>query len=386
MPLWRDPKTQRWKMRYYADGTKAGPRVLETLEADLTHGEATRIYKARLARAATRKGKGLTRDLTVREAAAEYLASRKGVHAPGTTRTMVFTFDANILRLLGDRRLESLRPSDFLGYQTTRTAEGIAPSTVNYELGLMKALFNVLIKWEWIEKSPMPAGSVPRLRAPRGRVDFLSPDEWKAFLEALETTPDPTPSVFRSYVPARATIPVFRALLFTGARLGEILGLKWEAVDLDAGRIVLDRRKTQSVTGLTISAPLREVLEKLPRGTPASVVFRRPDGDPWLPHQVQGSFYRARKKAGLRESLSVHSLRHSFASWLVADGTPLKVVSELLGHSDIAMTARYSHMSPGHLAQALDRIGVIEARGNASGVRPAPQRGAVIPLDQRRKA
>jgi hypothetical protein len=123
VPLWRDPKTQRWKMRYYSDGTKAGPRVLETLESNLTHAEAGRVYKGRLARAATRKGKGLTRDLTMREAAAEYLASRKGVHAPGTTRTMVFTFDANILRLLGDRRLESLRPSDFLGYQTTRTAE-----------------------------------------------------------------------------------------------------------------------------------------------------------------------------------------------------------------------------------------------------------------------
>lgn len=386
MPLWRDPKTQKWKMRYYRDGTKAGPRVLETLPSHLTHAEATRTYKARLARAAGRRGKGITHDLTMTEAVSEYMASRKGSYAPQTFRNVTMCFNANVLRLLGDRRLTSLRPSDFITYQEKRTEERAAPGTVNREIELLRAMFNVLIKWEWLEKTPMPAGSVPRLRAPKNRVDFLSPNEWKAFLGALETMPDPPASVFRYQVPAVATIPVFRALLYTGARLGEVLGLRWEAVDLDRGRIILDRRKTQSITGLTISDPLREVLEALPRGLPGALVFRRPDGQPWLPYNIQGHFYRARDRAGLRKTLTVHSLRHSFASWLVADGVPLRTVSELLGHTNIVQTSRYAHLAPEHLREAMDRIGTIEARGTASGVSPAPRDGAVIPLDERRKA
>ncbi|MBP7675987.1 MAG: site-specific integrase [Thermoanaerobaculia bacterium] len=382
MPLWRDPKTQKWKMRYYSTGTKAGPRVLETLPSHLTHAEATRTYKARLARAAGRRGKGITHDLTMTEAVAEYMASRKGSYAPQTFRNVGMCFTANVLRLLGDRRLDSLRPSDFIAYGATRTEEGAAPGTVNREFELMRAMFNVLLKWEWIERTPMPAGSVPRLRAPKNRVDFLAPDEWRAFLRALETTPDAPTSVFRYQVPAVSTIPVFRALLYTGARLGEILSLRWEAVDLDRGRIVLDRRKTQSVTGLTISEPLREVLEGLPRGTPAALVFRRPDGQPWIAYNIQGHFSRARDRAGLRKTLTVHSLRHTFASWLVADGVPLRTVSELLGHSNIVQTSRYAHLAPEHLREAVDRIGRLEG----SGVSPAPREGAVIPLDERRKA
>lgn len=383
MPLWRDPKTQKWKMRYYSTGTKAGPRVLETLPSHLTHAEATRTYKARLARAAGRRGKGITHDLTMTEAVAEYLASRKGAYAPSTFVNVSQVFEANVLRLLGDLRVESLRPSDFVGYQQKRTAEGIAPGTINRELHLIRAMFNVLVKWEWIEKSPMPAGSVPLLRAPKGRVDFLSPDDWKALLAALETAPLMKKTVFRSFASGRDAVPIIKALLYTGARLNEIVNLRWEAVDLDRGRLVLDRRKTRSVTGLMISAPLRAVLEALPRGTPAAYVFTRPDGNPWEPHHVQRAFYSARARAGLRRTLSVHSLRHTFASWLVADGQPLKTVSELLGHSNIVQTSRYAHLAPEHLREALDRIGEIEARGKAPGGTVAPKAPQVIQLDAR---
>jgi len=385
VPLWRDPKTQRWKARYYAAGTKAGPRVLETLPSHLTFAEADRIYKMRLAKAAGRRGRAVPRDLVVKEAASQWLAAREGTWAAGTFRAVSSVVNATILRLLGDRRVDSLRPSDFLDYQRTRTEEGAAAATVNKEMELLRGMFNALAKWEWIDRNPMPAGSVSPLRAPKGRTDFFSVPEWKRLLEALAAVPDPAPGRNLQAQPTADLIPVVRTLLYTGGRLTEVLTLTWGDVDLEGRRLILNRRKTDSVTGLRISPQLAGVLDALPRGTPAAYVFTRANGLPFESHHVQRAFYRARDRAKLRKSLTVHSLRHTFASWLVMDGVPLRTVSELLGHSDIAQTSRYAHLAPAHLADAVDRIGDIESRETGSGGTSAPGRRAGKPLDRLRK-
>jgi len=385
MPLWRT-KNGKWRARWYQDGTAKGRRIMKTWPAHLTHSEADRLYKLELAKAAGRRGRTVPRDLTVAEAVAEYLASKKGAYAPQTFQGVSATFNCHVIPLLGPRRLASLVPSDFVGYQDTRVRENAAPSSINHEMQVIRTMLNTLIRWEWLERNPLPIGSVPRLKAPKNRTDFLTPDEWKAFLAAIEGTPDAKPSVFRSFTSARSKIPVFQFLLFTGARLGEALSLRWEAVDLDRGRITLNRPKTSSVTGLMISDPLRAVLEALPRGTPRALVFTRPDGDPWEPWHIQDAFYRARDRAGLRDSLSVHSLRHSFASWLVGAGIQLKVVAELLGHASLEMTNRYAHLAPEHLKEAVDQIGRIEASGKVPVANGTPPKPSLIHLGQRRKA
>jgi len=375
----------KWRIRYYADGTRTGRRVMETLPAHLTFAEADRQYKLRLSKAANRRGRTVPRDLTVAEAFAEYIKVKTPTWAASTARGIASTADANMIRLLGRRRINSLRPSDLLDYQKARHDEKAKPSTINRELHILSALFTALVKWEWIERHPMPPGTVSPLRAPQGRIDFLSTDEWAALLEALAQPPPPRTGKAKVQAPTAPAIPAIRALLYTGARLGEITNLRWKDVDLDAGKLTIERRKTDSLTGLRISAPLRAVLEALPRGTPAAYVFTRPDGTPWESSGIQLAFYRGRDRARLRKSLSVHSLRHSFASWLVMDGVPLRTVGELLGHTNIAMTARYSHLSPSHLQEAVDRIGTIESRGNASAVKPAPPEMLKIRLPQRRK-
>lgn len=385
MPLWRDPRTLKWKMRYYLSGSKAGPRVLETHPAHLTFAEADRIYKMKLAKAAGRRGRAVPRDLTVKEASSQWLAAREGSWAPGTFRAVSSVVSATIVRLLGDRRVDSLRPSDFLDYQKTRKEEGAASSTVNKEMELLRGMFNALAKWEWIDRNPMPEGSVTPLRAPKGRTDFFSVPEWRKLLEALAAVPEPAPGRNRQAHSTSDLIPVIRTLLYTGGRLTEILTLTWGDVNLEERHLILSRRKTDSVTGLRISPQLAEVLEALPRGTPAAYVFTRPDGLPWEAYHVQRAFYRARDRAKLRKSLTVHSLRHTFASWLVADGVPLKTVSELLGHSSVNQTERYAHLAPSHLAAAVDRIGDIESRGATSGGTQAPRKTVEKPLDRLRK-
>lgn len=385
MPLWRDPKTQKWKMRYYADGTRTGRRVMETLPAHLTFAEADHAYKLRLAKAAGRRGRTVPRDLTVAEAIQEYLSAQGQSLSPSTLKNIRSILEANAVRLLGSRRIDSLKPSDFQEFQRTRISEGAKPSYVNREVARFKTIFSALLRWGWIDRHPMPEKSVKPLRAPQGRTDFLSVDDWKRLLAALETPPPVPEGKRRPRQDTRPMIPVIKTLLYTGARLGEIIALRWEAVDLEKGRIALDRVKTSSVTGLRISAPLRAVLDALPRGTPAAYVFTNPAGQPWRPHDIQHAFYRARDAAGLRSSLSSHSLRHTFASWLTMDGVPLRTVSELLGHTNIVQTARYAHLSPAHLQETVDRIGDIESRWKPSVGNPSPAETAPIPIDRGRK-
>jgi integrase len=380
VPLWRDPKTLKWKARFYADGTRVGRRTMKTWPSHLTFGEADRLYKLELAKAAGRRGRTVPRDLTVREALAEYIRVKTPTWSATTTRGITSTMEANAVRLLGSRRIDTLKASDLLDYQATRSAEGAKAASVNRELHLFAAMFTALVRWGWLERHPIPTGTVAPLRAPKGRVDFLSTNEWAALLEALAAPPPAPRGHARPQPPTAPTIPAIRALLYCGARLGEILGLRWRDVDLEAGQVTIERPKTDSITALRISAPLREVLEALPRGTPAAHVFTAPDGSPWRPSDIQKAFYRARDRAGLRRSLSVHSLRHSFASWLTMDGVGLRTVAELLGHTSIVMTQRYTHLAPAHLQEAVDRIGRIEATGKASAVTRSPSETAPTPF------
>lgn len=85
-------------------------------------------------------------------------------------------------------------------------------------------------------------------------------------------------------------------------------------------------------------------------------MFTREDGKPYGKKEIERAFAVYRSVAGLRRELTIHTIRHTFASWLVIAGTPIKTVQELLGHASLAMTLRYAHLAPVHLRGALDSL------------------------------
>ena len=157
----------------------------------------------------------------------------------------------------------------------------------------------------------------------------------------------------------RQTVPVFKALLYTGCRLGEILALRWSDVDLKRNTLTVVQQKTGKQKVLPIAAELRELLLARPRGIGDAHVFARPDGAPFAAIELQRAFAIARKLSGIRSELTPHSIRHTFASWLAIAGQPLRTIQELLGHADIRMTIRYSHLSPTHLSDAMRAVGAM---------------------------
>ena len=144
--------------------------------------------------------------------------------------------------------------------------------------------------------------------------------------------------------------PVLVMLLYTGARLSEALYLDWSDVDMKHSLVTF--RDTKN--GETRSVPLHErafmALANLPHCEGA--VFRTQRGQPYARRpggggQVQTAWRGACRRAGI-SGFRPHDCWHTFASWLVMAGTPLRTVAELLGHKSLSMVMRYSHLSDDH--------------------------------------
>jgi integrase len=158
-----------------------------------------------------------------------------------------------------------------------------------------------------------------------------------------------------------------RLLLLTGARCGEVLGAKWEQLDLCEGKW----RKPASLTKqnaeheLPLNAPARQVLADLyeQRGTGQYVFPSRLGG-----HRVdiRGAWRELLRAADIK-GLRIHDLRHSHASFLVSAGFSLPTVGALLGHSNPTTTSRYAHLFDEVTRQATERVGaVIDGAGRPS--------------------
>jgi integrase len=136
-----------------------------------------------------------------------------------------------------------------------------------------------------------------------------------------------------------------RLLILTGARRGEVLQARWSEFDLANG--VWTRpsahTKQKKLSRVPLNPIARAVLEKMPVAD-ASGEFVFP-GEPGAPVRDIKKFWKGvRKAAGLPKETRLHDLRHSFACMLVSRGLTLPVIRRLMGHTQIATTARYAHL------------------------------------------
>lgn len=129
--------------------------------------------------------------------------------------------------------------------------------------------------------------------------------------------------------------------LNTGLRIGEIFGLRWANADLEKGILNVFAPKTQKSRAVPINSDARKVLEYWALGRRNEFVFYNPEtGEPFV--DLKTGFGLACRKAGI-EGVTWHTLRHTFASRLVDRGVDIVTVQQLLGHSSITVTMRYTH-------------------------------------------
>lgn len=249
----------------------------------------------------------------------------------------------------------------------------ISPRTVHHVFSTLRTAMHDALEDGAISALPFAKRMSPK----KGRAEISALDETR-IVELL------------NHLDGTLLGPVTRLAVYTGMRRGELLGLTWDAIELESR--VLHVRQSLEVIGAGRDRAVRfkaPKTEKSRRDIPltsgaievlrsqharqselrphlsgtlgdARLVFPDPrTGEPWKPDTFSNEFLRAVKASGLSK-VSFHGLRHSYASISLRAGTPLKVVSEMLGHTTTAITADlYTHVLGNLKAEAADRLDAI---------------------------
>jgi integrase len=221
-------------------------------------------------------------------------------------------------------------------------ARPIAPATINRYAAALAAVLTWAVRRRIAPKGwDHPCRRVERQPENNEKTRFLNDDERARLLEACRASKWP-----------RLYLLVLMALT-TGARKGELLGLRWQDVDLTHRVAHVGRTKNGDPKVLPLVPSVVEQLERF-RAAPSSLVFastRRPS----QPYAMEQRFADALKAARIRD-FRFHDLRHSCASYLAQNGATLLEIGDLLGHRQIAMTKRYSHLASSHRAALVNRV------------------------------
>ena len=218
--------------------------------------------------------------------------------------------------------------------QVEEVLAGMGPASRNRAIALVGAIHRT----SGIEPPLVDRGaSVP------SRTRWLSAEEWSRLLKALKTE-----SVLLSQCA--------RFALATGLRENNVLNPRWSQVDL--GRAVAYVEAAETKQRQSIGIPLTEdaltVLRER-KGMHKVYVFAHPDSGAPFSKASNRAWYAAVKKAKL-PGFRWHDLRHTWASWAVQSGVRIEELRELGGWKTLSMVQRYSHLSPGHLAEVAAKI------------------------------
>jgi integrase len=323
---------------------------------------------------------GLLVDRAKRETLAAFLdrwldGAKASVRATTHAR-YVQLLHAHVFPTLGRKPLESLRPDDVqrlyadllqkaVGGRngrrvSLRSPAGVggatlSPGTVHHVHVVLHIALEKAVKWGYVPRNVCDVVDAPRVQQremhPPTAVDVA------ALLDAAGADP---------------LLTLWTLAAYTGARQGELLGLQWSDLDLDAGALTIQRTLLQTTRGgipayappktaksrRTIALPeeavdalrqhrQQQLADRLTLGSDYAgnnLVFATALGTPLLHSNVHRSFKAALTRAGLAQTVRFHDLRHAHATSLRAGGIDLKTVSERLGHSNIGITGDlYTH-------------------------------------------
>jgi site-specific recombinase XerD len=251
----------------------------------------------------------------------------------------------HMIPFFGDMALAEVSTKRVEEYVEERSKQ-VKNVTVNKELACLKHLFRIAEERGYVAVNP--AKKVKMLPYDGTVKDrWLNERECKNLIEKAN-----------DYVR-----PFIEVALYTGMRKSELLNLEWADIDME-GKVVKVKNKEEHHTKtyeeryIPISNRLYGLLKTLPRHDSSDYVFHNDDGSKWI--DVRGSFYSAIEKAGLecsgRNKITLHTLRHTFASHLVMNGVHLRTVQKLLGHKSIKTTERYAHLAPDYMRDAVERL------------------------------
>jgi integrase len=254
----------------------------------------------------------------------------------GDGKKYILQFMSAYLKHFGEnRKLSQITRKDLFKFKdelkaTAKQRGGaeVADSSVNRALAGLRRLFNFAVLREYMEENPFPKISKSGLffSEARGLRNFFTEDQMEKILEA-------SPAWLK---------PMILTAYFTGLRQGEMLGLRWEWIDLNEGVIYLPSTKTlKDPTGRGQRIAMQRELIDLFQGLPkqSEWVFYRNDGTPYLRDHIYGPFKKILRSLGIDiRKYSWKELRHTTASIMNLKGSPPMAIKDQLRHSTIKTT------------------------------------------------
>ncbi len=317
----------RRKRKKVGPSKKLAEQVLKDVQIKLAKGEYLGVYEAK--------------KVPFREFAEKYLEYSKTNKAFFSYKRDLVSFN-NLVPVLGEEYLFEINSRMVEEYKIKRLREAVTPATVNREISFLKHLFSKAVEWGYLNKNPTQG--VKQLKEPPGRIRYLEVGEIERLLKAIDSLPRERGRYLR---------PMVVVAINTGLRKREILQLRWKDVDFQERRLTALRTKTNEFRIIPMNGTVFQELQKIARHPEGDYVFCNKNGVPY--DNVRKSFDRALKVAGI-DNFRFHDLRHTFASQLVMNGCNIRTVQQLMGHKDIKMTMRYSHLSKAHLQEAVGKL------------------------------
>jgi len=215
-----------------------------------------------------------------------------------------------------------------------------SPATVVRYMAALSHAFTIAVnEWQWLHENP--AKKVKKPTEPDGRVRFLDDDERQRFLVACKESSSEL--LYMCVILA----------LSSGMRQAELMGLKWQDVNLKDGFLILHKTKNGTKRRVPLSGLGLSLLQEHAKIRRIDTPLLFPsNSNPQKPMDLRSAFQYALERAKV-ENFHWHDLRHCTASYLAMNGASLAEIAEVLGHKTLSMVKRYAHLSDGHVSNVV---------------------------------
>jgi integrase len=275
--------------------------------------------------------------ITFDEVWQKYLPNQKPKVSPRSWKREASLYKLWIYPVIGATSMINVAEIDLQRIKKNMQDAGRSPRSICYCWDVIRQVFNYANRNNLIECKP-PTQSIQKPRADNKRDRFLSVEESELLLNALKKK-------------SQELYEIALISLHCGLRAGEIFGLKWSDVDLQNNRLNLRDTKGGRNRYPLMTDEVKNVFLSKEAGSPDNLVF--PDRNGKVRNAISKSFSKTVDDLSLnsncvdsRGKVVFHTLRHTFASWLVQSGVPIYQVAKHLGHSNVIITERYAHLAP----------------------------------------
>lgn len=273
-----------------------------------------------------------------------YLDEHCKLHCKETTLTLYKGYYKNNLTNLLLRKAKDIQKRDIDLLILEYKKYGLSNKTINNIIGFLRSVFSYGINNKWISENP--AKDVKKLPKVSKEIRYLTTEEMREFIGIIKEFP------LSRYAPLLTD-------LYTGMRISELLAIEWTDIDFVNAAISVNKQfykgrlsspKTyKSTRKITIPGEVVQVLKQLKKETKvlSKIVFCGKDGNYLNQDKFVLNWFKKAMKIMGKGEYNFHCLRHTYATYLLSNGIPIKFVQEQLGHSTAQTTLNvYSHIMP----------------------------------------